>query len=374
MPNPRRGPWLAACALSALAPSLSAQTTDPLFAGYRWAPDGIGSRPAGLGGAFVGLADDVKAALANPAGLTLIPISEIGLSSGRPWVGAGFGRPRLRVAGYLTQTGEARVDVPAVYPTTGGSLDSSVWETGLAAGVELHTRVRVGASLAWSRLDLEGERLAATVEGEPTVAASVHAENGHLRGSVGLLVVLVGADARALPSLRMGLSVQPGFDWSARVKAGPEATIDVRRPTVIGAGFALRASDRWTVLAQGDVIRYGEVVDALKQNVGEDAAAGFSLENALEPKVAAEFSAPLWCGCGIVKLRGGLHYRSPGTLLYEGADPVLSRAFAPGSWRTVGTLGASFSSEYYGHGIRLDLDSRDLVHGPDLSFGVVWRF
>jgi hypothetical protein len=75
-----------------------------------------------------------------------------------------------------------------------------------------------------------------------------------------------------------------------------------------------------------------------------------------------------------VKLRGGLHYRSPGTLLYEGADPVLSRAFAPGSWRTVGTLGASFSSEYYGHGIRLDLDSRDLVHGPDLSFGVVWRF
>jgi hypothetical protein len=205
----------------------------------------------------------------------------------------------------------------------------------------------------------------------------VDGEGGQLRASLGLLVVLIGANARALPSLRMGVSYQPGFDWSAQMKAdpaAPAAPIDVRRPSVITAGFALRAADRWTVLAQGDVIRYSEVVDALVRNVGPDAAAGFRMPNVVEPRVAAEFSAPLWCGCGSVKLRGGLHYRSPGTLGYEGTDPIAAQAFAPGNWRTVAAAGASFFAEYYGNGIRLDLDSRDLVHGPELSFGIVWRF
>jgi hypothetical protein len=175
----------------------------------------------------------------------------------------------------------------------------------------------------------------------------------------------------------MGVSYQPGFDWSVPMTPAPDAAaapIDVRRPTVIAAGFAWRAADRWTFLAQGDVIRYGEVVDTLERNVGPAAAAGFRLGNVVEPRVAAEFSAPLWCGCGNVKLRGGLHYRSPGTLLYEGEDPLSAQAFAPGSWQTVASLGASLFGEYYGKAVRFDLDSQDVVHGPELSFGIVVRF
>jgi hypothetical protein len=380
---PRLAPraWIAASAvvLAALVaqPSpLAAQTTDPIFAGYRWAPGELGSRPAGLAGAFAGLADGAKAAVANPAGLTLIPISEVDISSGRPWAAAALGHQRFRVAAYFTQADEASTDLPATSPTTGGFRDSSVWEAGLAAGMRLHARVRLGASLAWSRLALDAERSEATVEGEETVAASIHASSGQLRGSLGLLAILLGGDARAMPSLRMGVSIQPGFDWSVPVvsASGAQATVDLHRPTVISAGFALRASDRWTVLAQGDVVRYGEVMDTLVRNVGADQARGFSLTNVLEPRVAAEFSAPLWCGCGSVKVRGGLHYRSPGTLVYDGTDPALTLAFAAGTWRTVGTLGASLYGEYYGNGFRFDIDSRDLVHGPDLSFGIVWRF
>jgi len=377
MPPRRRGAGLAACAFLALASPLAAQTTDPLFAGFRWAPDPPGSRPAGLGGAFVGLADGVQAALANPAGLTLIPVNEIGLATGKPWAAAGFGRQRFRAAGYFTQTDETRVDLAEVAPSNRGFLDSSVWEAGVAAGAQLHTRVRLGASLAWSRLRLEGQRTVASAEGQETVLSSVDGDEGHVRASLGLLVILIGANARALPSVRLGVSYQPGFDWSAQMKPGPDAPaapIGVRRPTVITAGFAWRAVDRWTFLAQGDVIRYGEVVDTLERNVGPSAAAGFHLSNVVEPRVAAEFSAPLWCGCGSVKLRGGLHYRSPGTLLYEGADPVAAQAFAPESWKTVVTFGASLFGEYYGKGIRFDLDSRDVIDGPDLSFGIVVRF
>jgi hypothetical protein len=205
----------------------------------------------------------------------------------------------------------------------------------------------------------------------------VDGDDGHVRASVGLLALLVGANTRALPSVRFGVSYQPGFEWSAEMTSAPgvpASPIAVRRPTVVTAGFAWRAADRWTFLAQGDAIRYGEVVDTLEHNVGPGAAAGFHLGNVVEPRVAAEFSAPLSCGCGSVKLRGGLHHRSPGTLAYDGPDPVTAQAFAPGSWQTVVTLGASLFGEYAGKGVRFDVDSRDVVHGPELSFGVVVRF
>jgi hypothetical protein len=205
----------------------------------------------------------------------------------------------------------------------------------------------------------------------------VDGDDGRVRASAGLLVVLIGANARALPSLRLGVSYQPGFDWSAQMKSDPAAgasTIGIRRPSVISAGFAWRVVDRWTFLAQADIVRYSEVIGALERNVGADAAAGFLLPNAVEPRLGTELSAPLWCGCGSVRLRGGLHYRSPGTLRYEGSDPMAARSFAPGAWKTVATVGASIFAEYFGNGISLDLDSRDVFGGPDLSFGIVWRF
>ncbi len=377
MPWDRRAPCFAACALLAVAPPLAAQTTDPLFARYRWAPGELGSRPGGMAGAFVSLADGAKAALANPAGLTLIPVSEVGLSTGRPWISLAHGRQSFRVAAYFAQTDQATTDLTQVGPSTQGSLDSSVWDAGVAAGVQVQSRVRFGASLAWSRLRLDGQRRGPASAGEEMVLASVHGDDTHVRASVGMLLILIGANATALPSVRFGVSYQPGFDWSAQIAPGPGASatpVDVRRPTLITAGFAWRAADRWTVLAQGDAIRYGEVVDTLERNVGPAAAAGFHLNNVLEPRVAAEFSAPLWCGCGNVKLRGGLHYRSPGRLAYDGPDPVVAQAFVPGSWQTVMTLGASLFGEYAEKGIRLDIDSKDVLHGPELSFGVVLRF
>jgi hypothetical protein len=330
-----------------------------------------------MGGAFVGLADSVKASVANPAGLTLIPVSEIGLSSGKPWVAAAVSHRRFRVAGYLTQTDEAFLEHSDVDPSSRRFLDSSVSEAGVALGVEIHPRVRLGASLAWSRLRLEGQRALAGTDGQETVVSSVDADAGHARASAGLLVVLIGTSARSLPSLRLGFSFQPGFDWAAQMKSDPAAggsTIGIRRPTLISGGFAWRAVDRWTFVAQGDVVRYGEVRDALERNVGADSAAGFRLPNVIEPRLGAEFSAPLWCGCGSAKLRAGLHNRSPGTLRYEGADPLVARTFAPGAWKTVATVGASLFAEYFGNGLRLDIDSRDVFDGPDLSFGIVWRF
>ena len=59
----------AALALVGAAVPATAQTTDPVFAGWRFSPATVGSRSAGMGGAFVAVADDASATYWNPAGL-----------------------------------------------------------------------------------------------------------------------------------------------------------------------------------------------------------------------------------------------------------------------------------------------------------------
>jgi hypothetical protein len=330
-----------------------------------------------MGGAFVGLADDVKAAVANPAGLTLIPITEVGVSSGEPWLGVAAGPRKFRFAGYVSRTEEAHVNLENAAPARvgTGALDSNTWEAGLALGVSVSARLKLGGSLAATRLSLDGARRVPGPEGAELTAASVTAEETHVRPSAGLLLVLVGDNTRALPSLRLGLSWQPGFDWSGQAtdEAAEVRTIGFRRPTLVSTGLAWRASDRWSIVGQGDVILYSEVLTSLQHNIGE-AALDYSLPSSVEPRLGAEFTAPLWCGCGIVRMRGGLHYRSPGTLHYVGPDPILRRTFTQGSWRTVASLGASLMAEHFGNALRLDVDVRDVFEGPDLSFGITWRF
>jgi hypothetical protein len=340
-----------------LASSAIAQTPDPAFAGYRFAPPEVGSRPAGLAGAFVGIADDTRAAFVNPAGLALIPISEIALSSGEPWGAVAVGRKHLQFAGYLTQSEQKT-----------SRLDSTALEGGFAVGVQPGTRVNLGAAVAWSRLKLGPSGT--------TEAAGPTGQDTHARFTGGVLFDLLDNSRRALPTLRLGISYQPGFDWS--VPRAPRSgtgsvLVDVRRPTLLSTALAYRPSDRWMLALEGDLIRYREVLETLRRNAS-GTAPDFSLPDALEPRFGVEFSSRLWCGCGSVKLRGGVRYRSAGTLRYGGADPALAAAFDRKGGETVATLGGSFLGEYLGHALRLDLDSRDLIHGPDLSIGIVFRF
>jgi hypothetical protein len=361
--------FVLACA--ACAP---AQTTDPVLAGWSFTPPATGSRPAGLGGAFVGVADSVRAAVANPAGLTLIPITEVSGAVGEPFFGTGVGLGRFRLSGYIARADEAAVTLADLPPGSAGSLESSVLESGIAAAIELHPRLRVGGSLAWTRLRMDGERTVSGSGGAPVPAASVHSDDSQLHPTAGLMLILVGANQRALPSLRLGVSYQPGFDWNARTTdASVPSDVEIRRPSLVSIGLAWRASDRWRFAAQGDVIRLGEVISTLRRNVG-DAADGFFMSHVVEPRLGAEFTAPLWCGCGLAALRGGLHYRSPGTMRYEGPDPTAARAFSARSWRTIATLGASLSGEHFGHALRFDVDSRNVFDGPELSFAVSLRF
>jgi hypothetical protein len=348
------------------------QTVDPLFAAVRWAPQPPGSRPAGIGGAFAAVADGGKALYFNPAGLAQIPQQELELSFADPWLSAAARLGPLRLGAYATRS-------PFGDPEpTADSLDLRFSELGFGVGIAPLHRLKLGVSAAWSGLELAGRRSAPDASGQLAPLVEISGEDRQLRLTFGALFTVYTKEVRGLPSLRVGAAYQRGFDWQGRVaEAAPGAQsrpIRVRRPSVLTAGLAFYGTHQWSLFAQGDVIRYGEVLGSVRGNVGSAVARGFDIDDAIEPRVGGEFAIPLTCGCGTLKLRGGLQYLSPGTLVYTGADPVLEQLFGPRSWRTVASLGASFFAEYFGKALRLDLDSKDVLDGPALSFGIVFRF
>jgi len=70
--------------LLAVAGGARAQTTAEVNAGVQFNFSTPGARSLGLGGAFIGLADDATAAYANPAGLTVLSEPEVSFE-GRNW-------------------------------------------------------------------------------------------------------------------------------------------------------------------------------------------------------------------------------------------------------------------------------------------------
>lgn len=356
---------LAACAAAPAA----AQTTDPVFAGWRFAPATVGSRSAGMGGAFLAVADDARAAVTNPAGLTQVPTNEVSLSTGRPWAAVGTGRRRFRFAAYATKAEQDPAE-----PRDGPeriSLQPSITEYGVAAGLQMFKRVRIGAAVAHSRLNVEEEGRTAQNGAQP-LHPLVGGDDAQVRYTVGMLVDLLRVNGASTSPLRFAFAVQPGIDWSIPQAVG--GTVDVRRPSVTSFGLGWRANNHWSFSAQGDFIRFKDVVQTLRRNVGVAAAEGFDLPDEVEPRLGGEYATPLKCGCGSVKVRAGVHYQSPGTLRYQGDDDALLTAFAGQRRTTVVTLGGSLFAEHFGNALRFDVDARDLFDGPDLSFGVVWRF
>lgn len=359
----------AALALAGAAAPAAAQTTDPVFAGWRFSPATVGSRSAGMGGAFVAVADDARAAVTNPAGLTQVPTHEVSLSSGRPWAAVASGRRRFRFAAYATKA-EQEPAAPREGPER-ISLQPSITEFGFAGGLQMFKRVRVGFAVAHSRMVVEEEGRNAA-NGAAPLHPLVGGEDAQVRFTAGLLVDLLRVNGGSTSPLRFAFAVQPGIDWTVPQTTG--GTVDVRRPTVTSFGLGWRADNHWSFSLQNDFIRFQDVVATLRRNVGEEAAAGFDLPDEVEPRVGGEYATPLTCGCGSIKVRAGLHYQSPGTLRYEGDDPELAAAFTSQRRVVVFTLGGSLFAEHFGNALRFDIDARDVLDGPALSFGVVWRF
>ena len=293
-------PLLGAAALT-LAP-LGVRADDGLRLDYTAA----GARSLGLGGAFLGLADEASAAAANPAGLTRLSQREITL-------GYSFGSfvypgPRWSVAVH----GRHLVDLTRRVGLSGertATTDLDLFAVGLSAAVELTDDLSLG--LGWEHHQLD------------------------LKSQTGGFATLDETDQSG--SARVGLLWRPARAWSIggvyrqglRFELG---ALDLELPAVYGLGCAHQPTELWTFSLDVVRVEQADLVAALPVVERPLTFGG----DATEIRFGAERNLPV--RRGMVAVRVGF-WHEPAPLHYRGENIVLQSLFPGGEDETHVTFG-----------------------------------
>lgn len=373
----------------------SAQTPDPLFGGWSWRLREPSSRPTGLAGAYVAVADSIRTAPLNPAGLALLPRSEFAAGTAERWAGVGkslhFGgeavptRPTepaipvqctppqparpWAVAIYaeqaITQTNPVDVLLGPGRRQTGG-LTTSSEEVGLGIAKGLTRWLNVGATFSWRHIRMDGRTTDVDLEGRELGRLVLAGDSNKARLAVGALATF--GPTWSPGRYRLGASYRRDIiGWTVertaldlvRGTVTDPARVRVVEPPVASAGIAWRKSDSWLVAAQLDYIFYDQVPAALDRNSSEDVSA-FGLHNGWEPRGAIEYTLSSPTG-GYLMVRAGVRRETSGRLAYSGTDTALRQAFrgSPSAFRA--SVGVSFLAEFYDNAGRLDLDMSQVI-------------
>lgn len=345
----------------------SGQTNDEFYRSWRWVEDVTAPRVAGLGGAYVALADDSAAMQLNPAGLTLLPKTEI--TGGILWRGPGLlgqdatvprtgmsfigGAGQLTkewaLGGYLAEPFDERVVLPP--GGTSGRLETTVTDGGVALGWAPVARVRVGLRVNMSHVRVQGQW--ARANGSSTsLLVGAGAGVTSVTGAAGLL-------AECTDRLRLGASFRRGTSWDiSRTASNPALGVAVdtgsvyryRSPSVVSAGASFRAGLRLVLTAQVDFVRLSEVRDVFEVRIGPFSVDEYALRDALEGRGGIEFSQPLHRLS--VQVRAGAHGASGASLRYVGEDRAEAFRFRGGERMIELSAGASL---VLASGSRLDV-------------------
>ncbi len=334
----------------------SGQTNDEFYRSWRWAEEVTAPRAAGLGGAYVALADDSAAVQLNPAGLTLLPKTEItggilwrgsgllGQDATMPRTGMGFvgGAVLLTkewaLGGYLTEPFDERV---VLTPSgTSGRLETTVTDGGVALGWAPVARVRVGLRVNMSHVRVEGQ-WARSNGWSTSLLVGAGAGGTTVTGAAGIMV-------DCTDRFRLGASFRRGASWDiSRIALNPALGVAAdtgsvyhyRSPSVVSAGASLRAGLRIVLTGQVDFVRLSEVRDVFGVRIGAFAVDEYVLRNALEGRGGIEVSQPV--GRLSVQVRAGVHAASGASLRYIGVDRTEASRFRGSERMTEWSAGAS---------------------------------
>jgi opacity protein-like surface antigen len=388
---------LSAAVLLLSLPALG-QTNDPVFRSWRWEDRStLSPRAAGMGGAFVAVANDFGAALLNPAGVAACPKALEGAWNGVVPNNASFGEERVRrdewAAGILARVGcrfgmalyfekpaSLRIDEDPGSPYR-GSFEAGVSGPGAAVAYRVHHRLEVGAGVRFLELDSAG---VSSPRASPTTTP-VTFTDGHNKWdtawTAGLLFNLH-------PRTHAGLAYRSGVKWPllrdppAQVAGSSFSKPALRMPAVLSAGAAwevrIAHHRAWMILtAQADLVRYSEVESGLLAARQQFSASDYRLSDAWDLRAGVEMSVPTqcWTGCGTMfQFRLGVHRQQSPILSYEGANPAEATLFPGEPTRWVGSAGGSFALKLV-LPIRLDFAAR---FGKGVSttviFGVALRY
>jgi hypothetical protein len=202
--------------------------------------------------------------------------------------------------------------------------------------MRLSSRLHVGVQVVATHLELEGQGSRFS-EGREVLRMGT--SSGSTR-----VVAVAGVLVEVNRSLSLGASAMSGTTYTAdRTALNPSLplTLDagseyqVQRPSRASVGASWTVVPRLHLVGQVDYIGYGKIRETTRL---ADAAGPTSLvlDNALEPRGAAELSIP-FRNTASLQLRAGLHSRAPASLRPGNADATIAATF-PGGERELKTV------------------------------------
>jgi len=213
-----------------------AQTSDVLFGGWTWRASELGSRPAGLGGSYVAVADGARTAAVNPAGLALIPRLEAAAATGPLWVGLARRidhsdplpppvrptepgvpipcppgrRARPWAVGFYVEQAERQSSALEVVHGPGlserGQLDANVEELGAGLAKGLTPWLDLGVAVGWRHLTLDGTSTLIDLRGDAQRRLTLGGDSNKARAVVGALASF--GPAHSPTAFRLGVAYQ----------------------------------------------------------------------------------------------------------------------------------------------------------------------
>ncbi len=379
-----------------------------------------GARSLGMGGAFLGRADDSTAAFANPAGLTNLFSAELSaeyrfndystpytsggsypdvtrasanssannlsyLSYVYPterWVFAAFRQEFMDFnskfdTGPITLGGTGAVAFP-----TSNSVDVNIVNYGFSTAFRVNDRLSLGASISYMDYSMNASTLRSAPDTGVPINQQVQTGNDTGYGFT------AGALFRATERLSIGLVYRstPGFNTNHRHENFANGAFNTTRqfkfeiPDVYGIGFSFQPNDNLTF--NFDVIRinYSDLASPVfwafrtPPSANQQAAIDMmSIDNGTEFRLGAEYvmqNKP-------IVLRGGVWQDPSHTLTFNGptddSDPnqlVLASFFPGGSDETHYSVGFGFFFSNF----QMDLAADFSKNQDTISVSGVYRF
>jgi long-chain fatty acid transport protein len=381
-----------------------------------------GARSLGMGGAFIGLADDASAAYSNPAGLTQLVSPEIaaefrssnvntrwtdgGIASYNPFDSSGlnyssqndrnsslgsfsFVYPGERVvfAVYRNEVvnyNAAWESVGEAYfePTTGisGNIFAyaisssfSVEAFGAAMGVKATDRLSIGLGINYFVLDINTTTDRFTLFENPDFLPVIREANLDGKGGWGFTL---GARYVFNDWLSGGLTYRqaPKLDYKAILSA-PSFTTETRTvntdlnvPDFLGMGLSIRPSDAWVINFDINRVFYSDVTDNITSVFDEDAAAELiplKLKDGTEIHLGAEYT---FATKYPFSLRAGIWHDPAHELRYRGDPPEFNvEEFNSLAVNAIGFSAGRGSQTHYAIGAGMVFNNFQIDVGADFS-------
>ena len=348
----RRLAWWVLLVLVVLAPGRAfagdkGLTNSETFSGFQFNFNNPGARALGMGGAFVGVADDATAVVANPAGLVILQrpelsgevkfsrfINTINAFSNTPAEGASntlhsrdfddsvvtpsffsfvYPTERLVVAAFVREliNYESTFETEGIFfndPAGGvvrllpvrSQLEIRALNFGLGAAVNLQKESpllpNIGASLEFSlgRIRSRLERFGTQgATGPPDFSNAISTET--VDGTDLGIGFNVGALWHPLKDLGVGIVYRRGPRYDTQqtinVVGGSSTVLDFgfKVPDVSAAGVSYRFFERLTVAFEASFIQYSQLVKNFQVPLADSVATKYKVDDAIELHLGAEY-------------------------------------------------------------------------------------